>query len=88
MLSKELRQLKHLFSGYKKLIDRLVVDTAPKSTQQYINLTKHAKLSHVARDRFGRLGDRIQMLVLNTIQEYIEEKNTLSNTVRCPVSRF
>ncbi len=82
MLSKELRQLKHLFSGYKKLIERLGVDAAPKGASPYISLTKHAKLSHVARDRFSRLSDRIQMLMLNTIQEYSEEKVTLSNTVR------
>ncbi|KAK1688153.1 hypothetical protein BDP55DRAFT_547985 [Colletotrichum godetiae] len=37
-------------------------------------------ISLSARSRFERLGDRLQLLMLNTIQEYLDEQNALSNT--------
>lgn len=38
------------------------------------------KLSQKAYDRFARLNDRLKLLMLDTIEEYLEEKSSLSNT--------
>lgn len=38
------------------------------------------KLSQKAYDRFARLNDRLKLLMLDTIDEYLEEKSSLSNT--------
>jgi Mg2+ and Co2+ transporter CorA len=80
-LSKELRQLQHLFDSYRLLIRRI---TTPRSSdtslsgvlQIYADIT----LSQSARNRFERLGDRLQLLMLNTIKDYLEESNALSKT--------
>lgn len=47
-----------------------------------IHLSGDVKISQSARSRFDRLEDRLQMLMLNTIQECLEEQNALSDTVR------
>ena len=39
------------------------------------------KLEQQAYDRFRRLGDRLQLLMLNTIQECLDEGKELSTTV-------
>lgn len=38
------------------------------------------KLSQKAYDRFARLNDRLKLLMLDTIDEYLEEKSSLSST--------
>jgi len=38
-----------------------------------------------ASERFERLGDRIELLVLNSIEEAIAERDALLNTV-CPLN--
>lgn len=38
------------------------------------------KLSQKAYDRFARLKDRLKLLMLDTIDEYLEEKSSLSST--------
>lgn len=73
-LGKDLRLLQHLFRSYKTLIERIL---APPDTD---NLER-IKLDQQARDRFRRLKDRLQLLMLNTIEEYLKEKTELSNTV-------
>ncbi|KAH8889516.1 hypothetical protein GQ53DRAFT_842826 [Thozetella sp. PMI_491] len=81
-ISKELRELKHLFESYKLLIQRVlgapsvVFDTTEGGT----TALKGTRLAPTARDRFERMGDRIQLLMLNTIQEYLEEQKSLSDT--------
>lgn len=42
---------------------------------------RETQLTQKARDRFERLSDRMQLQMLNTIQEYLEEKSALSDTV-------
>lgn len=42
--------------------------------------TRGVKLSQKAYDRFARLNDRLKLLMLDTIDEYLEEKSSLSNT--------
>lgn len=38
------------------------------------------KLSQKAYDRFARLNDRLKLLMMDTIDEYLEEKSSLSST--------
>ncbi|RYP46700.1 hypothetical protein DL768_007133 [Monosporascus sp. mg162] len=100
-LSKELRELRHLFENYKNLIKKIMVTTKPEgATGEYAwnvarslsnlsNLTPamdtpieepRVKLTKSAMDRFDRLADRLQWLMLNTIQGHLEEITALSDT--------
>ncbi|GJC99792.1 mutS domain V [Colletotrichum higginsianum] len=44
------------------------------------NVSGEVNISPSARSRFERLGDRLQLLMLNTIQERLEEQKALSDT--------
>lgn len=92
--SKDLRQLKHLFESYEKLIKGIMelgTDTnsddkdmaAMSSSTGNLPASGHArgvKLSQKAFDRFDRLNVRLRLLMLDTIDEYLEEKSSLSGT--------
>ncbi len=67
-INKELRQLHHLFESYKILIQR-ILSFAVGVTDSGVQLAKASRLDPSARDRFERLGDRLQLLMLNTIKE-------------------
>ncbi|RYP59990.1 hypothetical protein DL770_010097 [Monosporascus sp. CRB-9-2] len=100
-LSKELRELRHLFENYKNLIQKIMVTTKPEGgTGEYAwNLARslsnlsnptaamdtpveepRVKLTKSAMGRFDRLADRLQWLMLNTIQGHLEEITALSDT--------
>ncbi|RYO98539.1 hypothetical protein DL764_007046 [Monosporascus ibericus] len=100
-LSKELRELRHLFENYKSLIKKIMVTTKTEGpTGEYAwNLARslsnlsnptaamdtpieepRVKLTKSAMDRFDRLADRLQWLMLNTIQGHQEEITALSDT--------
>ncbi|RYO91652.1 hypothetical protein DL766_004220 [Monosporascus sp. MC13-8B] len=100
-LSKELRELRHLFENYRNLIKKIMVTTKPEgATGEYpwnptgslSNLSNpiaamdtpieepRVKLTKSALDRFDRLADRLQWLMLNTIQGHLEEIAALSDT--------
>lgn len=76
-LGKELRLLQHLFESYKILIQTIL---APPDVDD----SERVRPDLQARDRFRRLGDRLQLLMLNTIKEYLDEKKELSSTVSNP----
>ncbi|CAN8099062.1 unnamed protein product [Discula destructiva] len=91
--SKDLRQLKHLFESYENLIKRIMAlgtDTPNEdkdlsalsaSTDNILSRpARGVKLSQKAFDRFDRLSVRMRLLMLDTIDEYLEEKASLSNT--------
>ncbi len=102
-LSKELRELRHLFENYKNLIKKIMVTTKPegasgdypwnmpaRSSSNLSLLTSAAEahgeeprvvLAKSAMDRFDRLADRLEWVVLNTIQGHLEEITALSDTV-------
>lgn len=42
--------------------------------------SRAVRLSQKAVDRFGRLNDRLRLLMLDTIDEYLVEKSSLSDT--------
>jgi len=81
-LSKDLRELKHLFENYQNLIRKI---SAPGKTDgQSLNGSddiRRVMLTDSALSRFERLGDRLQYLMLNSIDGYLMEISALSTTV-------
>lgn len=82
-LSKDLREFKHLFENYKNLISK-IMSVGRRDSPQSIHLDADHKvfLTNSALSRFDRLRDRLQYLMLNTIEGYLEEIAALSTTVR------
>ncbi|KUI57243.1 hypothetical protein VP1G_04493 [Cytospora mali] len=88
--SRDLRQLKHLFESYEKLIKGIMdlpVDyndreesMAGSNPNLLWTISRGVRLSQKAVDRFGRLNDRLRLLMLDTIDEYLVEKSSLSDT--------
>ncbi|KAI0025346.1 hypothetical protein F4780DRAFT_774817 [Xylariomycetidae sp. FL0641] len=76
-LSKDLRELKHLFENYKNLIGKIM---ASKRLSGGLTEDRLVLLADSAMSRFERLSDRLQLLMLNTIEGYLEEISALSNT--------
>ncbi|KAF4828549.1 hypothetical protein CGCSCA4_v014778 [Colletotrichum siamense] len=87
-LRRELRQLHHLFESYKSLIRRICRPRCGDGHKQCPcaafeslgGLSDEVKISSSARGRFERLEDRLQLLMLNTMHEYLDELDALSNT--------
>ncbi|KAI0197761.1 hypothetical protein F4808DRAFT_438058 [Astrocystis sublimbata] len=81
-LSKDLRELKHLFENYKNLINKIT--TVAKSGAQapgiYPEDPRRVILTETALSRFDRLGDRLQFLMLNSIEGYLREISAVSTT--------
>ncbi|KAI5865016.1 hypothetical protein GGS23DRAFT_557275 [Durotheca rogersii] len=80
-LSKDLRELKHLFENYRNLIRKIMtvgkVDVQPGGQ---LDGSRRFSLTNSALSRFERLGDRLQFLMLNTIEGFLEEIAALSTT--------
>ena len=72
-LGKELRLLQHLFESYKTLIHTII---SPPDGEDWARV----RLDHKIRDRFRRLGGRLQLLMLKTIKQYLDERQELSST--------
>ncbi|KAI2635024.1 hypothetical protein GGS21DRAFT_490233 [Xylaria nigripes] len=81
-LSKDLRELKHLFENYNNLISKIMVigRCDPRAPKGRAGIGRKVMLSDTALSRFERLGDRLQYLVVNSIQGYLEEISALSST--------
>ncbi|TGJ88154.1 hypothetical protein E0Z10_g513 [Xylaria hypoxylon] len=81
-LSKDLRELKHLFENYKNLISKITalgkVDAQVRNG--HAEDARRVMLTDTALSRFERLGDRLQYLMLNSIEGYLGEINALSST--------
>ncbi|KAI0165538.1 hypothetical protein GGR57DRAFT_125474 [Xylariaceae sp. FL1272] len=75
-LSKDLRELKHLFENYKNLINKVMANTQGATVEE----PRRVMLTTSATSRFERLSDRLQFLMLNTIDGYLEEISALSST--------
>jgi hypothetical protein len=101
-LNKDLREMRHLFEGYRNLIDKVL-----NATRGHPNISLHGNvntvepdasidkvldgtldlhrpviLTQLAANRFERLRDRLQWLLLDTITGHLEELHALLNTVR------
>ncbi|KAI0838975.1 hypothetical protein F5Y06DRAFT_36588 [Hypoxylon sp. FL0890] len=80
-LSKDLREFKHLFENYKNLISKIMTVGRPDSQlNSQFDKDRRVFLTNSALSRFDRLGDRLQYLMLNTIEGYLEEIAALSTT--------
>ncbi|KAI9741586.1 MAG: hypothetical protein M1818_004393 [Claussenomyces sp. TS43310] len=82
-IGKQLRTNQHLYEGYKNLIDRILEfrakgvilhDSSPPIIGKRITITLSAS------ERFERLGDRINLIILSSLDEAISEKEALVNT--------
>ncbi|KAI1410767.1 hypothetical protein F5Y13DRAFT_166759 [Hypoxylon sp. FL1857] len=80
-LSKDLREFKHLFENYKNLISKIMaVGRLDSQLHAHSDIDRKVFLTNSALSRFDRLGDRLQYLMLNTIEGYLEEIAALSTT--------
>ncbi|OTA52831.1 hypothetical protein K449DRAFT_390679 [Hypoxylon sp. EC38] len=80
-LSKDLREFKHLFENYKNLISKIMAVGRPNpQANDQFDTQRRVFLTNSALSRFDRLGDRLQYLMLNTIEGYLEEIAALSTT--------
>ncbi|KAI1130468.1 hypothetical protein F5Y10DRAFT_119492 [Nemania abortiva] len=81
-LSKDLRELKHLFENYRNLISKITAlgkadAQAPNGHGEDV---RKVMLTDTALSRFDRLGDRLQYLMLNSIEGYLGEISAVSST--------
>jgi hypothetical protein len=84
----------HLYAGYKNLIQRILESKAPTANGPTTALSpsiteapsKGVVLAQSARQRFERLSDRIQFMILNETVEFLAEKDALITTVNLPLS--
>ena len=84
-LSKDLREFKHLFENYKNLISKIMAVGKPDPHHNGslpFDVDRRVYLTNSALSRFDRLSDRLQYLMLNAIEGYLEEIGALSTTVR------
>ncbi|KAH8157962.1 hypothetical protein CIB48_g10284 [Xylaria polymorpha] len=81
-LSKDLRELKHLFENYKNLISKITTLSRPdaQASSGHVDNTRRVMLTDTALSRFDRLGDRLQYLMLNSIEGYLGEIGAVSST--------
>ncbi|RYC63947.1 hypothetical protein CHU98_g2270 [Xylaria longipes] len=81
-LSKDLRELKHLFENYKNLISKITTLGRPDAQAQggHVEDPRRVMLTDTALSRFDRLGDRLQYLMLNAIEGYLGEISAVSST--------
>jgi aryl-alcohol dehydrogenase-like predicted oxidoreductase len=73
--------MQHVYKGYKNLCNR-VID--PKATTIQGSEKPNGSLVYIsqsASQRFERLGDRIDILILSEMEEYTAEKESLISTV-------
>jgi hypothetical protein len=76
-IGKQLRTNQHLYKSYKNIIERILKYKEGTMSQS----GKRVAVALTASERFERLGDRIELLVLSSIDEAIAEKDALMNTV-------
>ena len=91
MLGRSLRQMQHLYQGYKNLTLR-VLDPNSTTTYHSTNASRNSTgmfssvrgvvLAQSASTRFERLGDRLHLLILSETEEFLAEKDALINTVK------
>lgn len=91
VLGGQIRQSQHLYEGYKNLIDRALRALEPKSTgavgfgtpRTLSNLGQTHRgviMAKSASQRFERLGDRLELLILSKTKEFLDEKDALIST--------
>ncbi|KAI0872336.1 hypothetical protein GGS24DRAFT_491560 [Hypoxylon argillaceum] len=81
-LSRDLRELKHLFENYKNLISKITAlgKADAQAPNGHVEDVRRVMLTDTALSRFDRLGDRLQYLMLNSIEGYLGEISAVSST--------
>ncbi|KAJ2899716.1 putative adp-ribosylation factor protein [Zalerion maritima] len=85
-VSKQLRQVKHLFQCYRTIVERILNSRSQATAGaarfgfQDGGSDLPVRLSHQARKRFERLDYHLQLLMLNNLEESLEESRALSET--------
>ncbi|RDL41990.1 uncharacterized protein BP5553_01969 [Venustampulla echinocandica] len=94
MLGGQIRQMQHVYEGYKNLIQRILEpttkqasgygDTTPTSPtiNRFLQIRgrQGPPLARSAISRFERLGDRLVLLILSETKEFLAEKDALTST--------
>lgn len=91
MLGLHIRQMQHLYEGYKNLIDRILEPVRAVLAPGRIPLTRNLSgfgipgargftLAPSASNRFERLSDRLQLLILSQTTEFLAEKEALTDS--------
>ena len=76
--------MQHVYKGYKNLCNR-VVDPKATTIQGSQNTNGNlVTISQSASQRFERLSDRIEILILSEMEEFTAEKESLISTVLNP----
>jgi hypothetical protein len=73
--------MQHVYKGYKNLCNQVI---NPKTTTTQGSLNTNGSLvviSQSASQRFERLSDRIEILILSEMEEFTAEKESLISTV-------
>jgi hypothetical protein len=81
VLGRQVRQMQHVYKGYKNLCNQVI---NPKTTTTQGSLNTNGSLvviSQSASQRFERLSDRIEILILSEMEEFTAEKESLISTV-------
>jgi hypothetical protein len=81
----------HLYKGYHSIIIRLLeppkgnamTDVPATGSIMSQNYRSGVKLTASASQRFERLGDRLELMILSQTEELLAEKDGLSTTVSC-----
>ncbi|KAG4442736.1 hypothetical protein IFR05_001753 [Cadophora sp. M221] len=90
LLGRQIRQNQHLYEGYKNLIKRILEPktamsqgTAPSRTPTGFSIgpgSRGVSLALSAAQRFERLSDRLELLILSETKEFLAEKDALVST--------
>jgi len=79
-----------VYKGYRNLIQRILEPpkasaahgtTTPRAMSGFDLVQKGVVLALSASQRFERLSDRIELLILSETEEFLAEKDALINTV-------
>jgi len=66
--------MQHVYKGYKNLSQR-IIDPKYTTVQGSLNsLDNRVVIAQSASQRFERLGDRIDVLILSEMEEFLAEK--------------
>ncbi|KAN0117443.1 hypothetical protein V8E51_003420 [Hyaloscypha variabilis] len=80
VLGRQVRQMQHVYKGYKNLCNRVIDPKATTIQGSVVKNASHVLISQSASQRFERLSDRIEILILSEMEEFTAEKESLIST--------
>jgi hypothetical protein len=76
--------MERVYKGYRSLSLQVVNPKYTKTKGSQNASSSHVTISQSATQRFERLGDRIEVLILSEMEEFLAEKESLISTVLAP----